>query len=174
MLFRSPVVTPSSFITWFQAQQACANAGKRLLTNAEWQMAAAGTPDPGTDDETTDCNVSGPPFAKTPTGSRSKCKSNYEVFDMVGNVWEWVADWIQDKSDVDVVLISSVLYGKDVIAGIDENGPDGFPVALTRGGGLGDGVSTDAGVFALRTTPPSGSGGGIGFGDVTFGFRCAR
>lgn len=29
-------VTPSSRITWFQAQQAAANSGKRLLTNAEW------------------------------------------------------------------------------------------------------------------------------------------
>lgn len=36
---------PANRISWFQAQQACANAGKRLLTNAEWQMAAAGTPD---------------------------------------------------------------------------------------------------------------------------------
>src|SRR5262249_10223959 len=40
-------VLPSRLITWFQAQQACRNAGKRLLTSAEWQMAAAGTPDPG-------------------------------------------------------------------------------------------------------------------------------
>ena len=38
-------VPPSANITWFQAQQACGNSGKRLLTNAEWQMAAAGTPD---------------------------------------------------------------------------------------------------------------------------------
>src|SRR5262249_2320586 len=29
-------VKPSAAITWFQAQQACLNAGKRLLTNAEW------------------------------------------------------------------------------------------------------------------------------------------
>ncbi len=52
-------VTPASVITWFQAQQACANVGTRLLTNAEWQMAAAGTPDPGaTDDGSTQCAVS--------------------------------------------------------------------------------------------------------------------
>ena len=31
----------SKFITWNQAQQACANSGKRLLTNAEWMMASA-------------------------------------------------------------------------------------------------------------------------------------
>lgn len=42
-----PGVKPSRFITWLQAQQAAGNSRKRLLTNAEWQMAAAGTPDPG-------------------------------------------------------------------------------------------------------------------------------
>jgi formylglycine-generating enzyme required for sulfatase activity len=57
-----PGVLPSACITWFQSQQACLLSDKRLLTNAEWQAAAAGTPDPGTDDESTECNVSGPPF----------------------------------------------------------------------------------------------------------------
>ena len=38
-----PAVMPSAFITWFQAQEACANAGKRLPTSAEWQVAANGT-----------------------------------------------------------------------------------------------------------------------------------
>ena len=56
-----PGVPPSRIITWFQAQQACANVGKRLLTNAEWQMAAAGTLDPvlvgGVDNGATDCNI---------------------------------------------------------------------------------------------------------------------
>src|SRR5262249_61033382 len=32
-----PAVTPAAYITWFQAQEACANAGKRLPTNAEGQ-----------------------------------------------------------------------------------------------------------------------------------------
>jgi formylglycine-generating enzyme required for sulfatase activity len=44
-----PGVPPSACITWFQANQACLLAGKRLLTNREWQGGAAGTPDPGTD-----------------------------------------------------------------------------------------------------------------------------
>src|SRR5438128_25123 len=42
-----PGVKPARFITWFQAASACRNVGKRLLTNAEWQVAAFGTPDPG-------------------------------------------------------------------------------------------------------------------------------
>ena len=52
-----PGVTPSAYITWFQAQEACANARKRLPTNAEWQVAVNGTPDPGPDNGTTDCNT---------------------------------------------------------------------------------------------------------------------
>jgi hypothetical protein len=42
-----PGVSPARFLTWFQAAAACRNAGKRLLTNVEWQAAAFGTPDPG-------------------------------------------------------------------------------------------------------------------------------
>ena len=38
-------VTPSRYITWFQAAAAARNSGKRLPTNQEWQVAALGTPD---------------------------------------------------------------------------------------------------------------------------------
>jgi len=54
-----PGVVPSRCVTWFQAQQACALSGKRLPTNAEWQLAATGTPDPGADDGSTTCAVGG-------------------------------------------------------------------------------------------------------------------
>ena len=87
-----PGVQPSACITWFQANQACLLSGKRLLTNGEWQGAAAGTPDPGTDNGTTDCNIAAAGHPVN-TGSRSSCKSAWGVFDMVGNVDEWVADW---------------------------------------------------------------------------------
>lgn len=81
--------TPSSHITWFQAQQACKNSGKRLPSNAEWQAAVAGTPDPGPDNGTTDCNTAST-NAVAPTGSRSSCVSADGAFDMVGNLIEWV------------------------------------------------------------------------------------
>jgi hypothetical protein len=74
-------VRPSACVTWFQAAQACRLSGKRLVTNLEWQDAAAGTPDPGTDNGTSDCNISAAGDAVN-TGSRSSCKSSWGVFDM--------------------------------------------------------------------------------------------
>jgi formylglycine-generating enzyme required for sulfatase activity len=87
-----PSVIPSAFITWFQAQEACANSRKRLPTNAEWQVGANGTPDPVSDNGTTDCNTA--TNSVSPTGSRSMCVSARGAFDMVGNLDEWVADWV--------------------------------------------------------------------------------
>src|SRR5262249_2684704 len=52
-----PGVIPSAYLTWFQAQAACRNSRKRLPSNAEWQAAVAGSPDPGPDNGTTDCNT---------------------------------------------------------------------------------------------------------------------
>ena len=95
-----PGVLPSANITWFQAEEACANSGKRLPTSAEWQVAAHGSPDPGPDNGTTDCNtVSNVPTLTTPTGSRSGCVSTRGAFDMVGNVAEWVADWVPQSTN---------------------------------------------------------------------------
>jgi hypothetical protein len=85
-------VTPSANLTWFQSQAACENARKRLPSNAEWQAAVAGTPDAESDNGTTDCNSA--KGSASLTGSRSSCKSARGAFDMVGNLWEWVADWV--------------------------------------------------------------------------------
>lgn len=143
----APGVLPSGFITWFQAQQACANVGKRLLTNAEWQLAVAGTPDDYS------CNISSGlvGVVSVPTGSLPKCVSNWGVFDMVGNVVEWVADWWQPPTGTGDLLTGQrlpALYGTDSIYGANgalTNGSppipgttgdiiDKFPAAIQRGG----------------------------------------
>lgn len=91
-----PGVVPAQNLTWFQAVAVCANAGKRLLTNQEWQVAAFGTPDTGgSDDGQTTCNTDDVNAVSVlPTGSRSACVSARGAFDMVGNVWEIVGDWM--------------------------------------------------------------------------------
>jgi hypothetical protein len=98
-----PGVPPSAFLTWFQAQAACKNSGKRLPTNAEWQAAANGTPDPGTDNGSTDCDTTSTtyylPEDPVNTGSRSNCVSARGAYDMVGNVVEFVAAWVPRSTD---------------------------------------------------------------------------
>ena len=152
------------------------NALKGLLSNAEWQGAAAGTVDPGFNDGTanTMCNTDGGVARATglaggtPGGAES-CISKWGVEDMVANVAEWVADWIQDNSDSnDSGARSTVTFGNDFILGIDEASPTGdrFPAALSRGGNFLNG--SGAGVFALR------AGVGPSFAGSVVGFRCGR
>jgi len=165
-----PGVTPSAFITWFQAEQACANSGKRLPTSAEWQAAVAGTPDPGPDNGTTDCNTAST-FAVAPTGSRKSCVSSRGAFDMVGNLFEWVADWVPRSTtggswDPDVSATGD-LQG---LIGADDSGTGG-PGALLRGGDFIFGGNTYAGPLAISAVvEPSNSFNETG----EIGFRCAR
>jgi formylglycine-generating enzyme required for sulfatase activity len=159
-------VLPSTCITWFQAEQACATAGKRLATNQEWQRAAAGSPDAGAaDDNATQCETGTEGLSTDPanTGSRSACVSSWGAFDMVGNVWEWVADW----GDLANGCTNwSATYGGDVsCVGGPGSGYSALPGALARGGYWSDG--TDAGVFAAVGSDPSSA-------NTATGFRCAR
>jgi formylglycine-generating enzyme required for sulfatase activity len=160
-----PGVKPSANITYFQAQQALANAGKRLPTNAEWQTAVAGTPDPGTDNDTTDCNVTEDGFpASDPvnTGSRPACVSRFGAFDMVGNVAEWVADWDEEAG---VCGTWPAAYGSDFTCYGDPT-PSGFPGTPVRGGDFGS-FGAGAGPFAVNSGRPSSS-------LIWWGFRGAR
>lgn len=166
-------VAPSTQVTWFQAQQACANVGKRLLTNAEWQMAAMGTPDPGENvDLAVGCNTLG--GAKSLTGEAANCESATGVSDMVGNAWEWTADWVQGqnvttKNGSD----AGPGYGNDAMIGVSPANTQGagstnMPGALIRGGGYDPSGGLLAGVYALRADfAPSAS-------LQVLGFRCAR
>lgn len=166
-------VKPSRYITWFQAQQACANSGKRLLTNAEWQMAASGTTDSGGfDDGIKTCNTDNKGPGVTATGSRAACISSWGVYDLVGNAEEWVADWMQGNnlSWSPIGWKANASYGNDLIGGTNPASVQGdgqnFPSALVRGGFYR--MGTDAGVFTLKAVnAPSNA-------EESIGFRCAR
>jgi hypothetical protein len=69
---------------------ACANSGKHLVTNAEWQAAAAGTPTAGGDPP--GCNFAIDNTAPTLTGAGTNCVSVAGMENMVGSLWEMVSD----------------------------------------------------------------------------------
>jgi hypothetical protein len=142
-------VMPSRFINWFQAVAAARNSLKRLPTNQEWQAAALGTPD------SAPCNVSSS-LALTGTAG---CVSDAGVFDMVGNLYEWVADWVP-RSTTCVPSLFSATGDQNCLAGAStESGPGG----LLRGGGIFD-EGALAGVFTMDgSVIPTYSDGGIGF-----------
>jgi hypothetical protein len=158
-----PGVTPSRFITWFQALAAARNSGKRLATNQEWQAAAFGTPDPGRGvaPGPQDCNTSS--WSVDLTGARSNCVSDVGAFDMVGNAEEWVADWVPQSSSA---CPGWGTFSDDFmcLSGAHKNAIG--PGALLRGGGSS--APSGAGVFAvLGFRSPS-------FSNFEIGLRAAR
>ena len=154
-------VVPARFITWFQAVATARNAGKRLPTNAEWQAAALGTPDPGTDDGTTDCNIT-PTTGPVPTGTRGGCISDIGAFDLVGNVHEWVASWLPRAASCIPALFPDT-GDINCTSGVTL---DSGPGAVVRGGSFIE-ASVDAkfpGVFSVRSRElPSSAFGNAGF-----------
>jgi formylglycine-generating enzyme required for sulfatase activity len=171
---------PINCVEWSMADRFCRAEGKRLPTEAEWEFAARGSdgrkypwgdktpsskhlnacgseceswfkkkgaPSDGTLYQDSDGFPTTAPVGSFPQGT-----SRWEIQDIVGNVWEWTADYYGGYTPEDQT---------------DPKGPDIGKTRVIRGGAW-NGAYADwvRPTFRFHTTPETRSHG--------IGFRCAK
>lgn len=94
-----PGQKPLAQKNWAQAMMLCREKGRRLCENTEWTQACKAdwslAYSYGNQYIEGQCQVEGE--GPLPSGSKKKCLNKYGLFDMVGNLWEWVEGYEENQ-----------------------------------------------------------------------------
>ena len=160
---------PIGGVDWYNAKAYCEWAGRQLPTEAQWEKAARGTDGriyPWGDQTATceyavmylmgdsigaGCGKGGFPWA---VRSKPKGVSPYGALDMAGNVYEWTADWYDEK-----------YYGSSPPT--NPTGPTSGQRRAMRSGNYKDIAEVMRAARRFGNNPQSG-------GEDYYGFRCSR
>jgi len=170
-----PGFLPWRFVTYAEAKQLCARVGKRLPSNAEWYQIALGQKDDS------GCALKSNIANPQETGN-SACVTATDIYDMAGNVWEWMDETVVngefnerslpstgyvsllDRSGIVIETVTDIKdnsFGKDY-AWTTNDGVRG----MLRGGFYGSGE--DGGIFSQNLAVT------LDFNTNAVGFRCLK
>ncbi|MGP0630327.1 formylglycine-generating enzyme family protein [Nitrospina sp. 32_T5] len=147
---------PVSKITWYEAADYCHLIGKALPSEAQWEKAAGGANGcefPWGPDWDPAMAYGGKQLADNAAPVGQYPPNQYGLYDMAGNMWEWVADWYSPR----FYFLGELMY--------NPRGPRRGVMKVRRGGAWSDSINGMLVGYRDWSYPFSRS-----FSDI--GFRC--